>query len=72
MTVLRRSKLAGDRCAGRPGEGGGAARVLQVPVVVVPPSGRPRGAVREPVTAPTIASVVSRTLYFCQPLPDGR
>lgn len=28
MTVQRRSKLAGDRSAGRPGEGGGAAGVL--------------------------------------------
>ncbi|UXX98097.1 hypothetical protein N7U49_48300 (plasmid) [Streptomyces sp. AD2-2] len=35
------------------------------------PSSSVRGAVREPVTAPTIASLVSRTLYFSQPLTDG-
>ncbi|MEW2290227.1 DUF6300 family protein [Streptomyces sp. NPDC047841] len=36
------------------------------------PSNRVCGAVREPVTAPTIAPVVSRTLYSRQPLVDGR
>lgn len=34
MAVPGRSKLAGDRGAGRRGEGGGAAGVLQAPVVV--------------------------------------
>ncbi|MEV7864247.1 hypothetical protein AB0O86_37220 [Streptomyces hirsutus] len=29
------------------------------------------GAAGEPVTAPTIASLVSRILYFCQPLTEG-
>lgn len=35
------------------------------------PSGRLRGAATGPVTAPTAASVASRTLYFIQPLTDG-
>jgi hypothetical protein len=35
------------------------------------PSRRLRGEVSGPVTPPTIASVVSRVLYFSQPLTDG-
>jgi hypothetical protein len=67
-----RSEQTGDRAAGRLGEGGGAAGVLEVPTVSYLPSSSVRTAVGEPVTAPTMASVVSRTLYFNQPLVEGR
>ncbi|AXE75860.1 hypothetical protein C5746_01420 [Streptomyces atratus] len=36
------------------------------------PSSRLRGAARGPLAAPTMASVVSRTLCFCQPLANGK
>ncbi|PTH85498.1 hypothetical protein C9J60_24900 [Streptomyces sp. A244] len=36
-----------------------------------PPSSTLRGETRGPVAAPTIASVVSRTLYVSQPRTDG-
>ncbi|MGV9933969.1 hypothetical protein ACWDY4_25865 [Streptomyces olivaceoviridis] len=57
---------AGDRRACLAGEGGGAAGVLQTAMVVVPAEQQSpgvRGAVGEPVTAPTIASLVSRTYW---------
>ncbi len=72
MTAPPGSEKAGDRSTCRLGEGGGAADVLKAPLSVVLPSSSVRGAAREPVTAPTIASLVSRTLYFSQPLSDGR
>ena len=42
------------------------------PMVSYLPSRSVRGAVAGPVTAPTMASVVSRTLYFNHPLAEGR
>ncbi|MFF4734112.1 hypothetical protein ACFY3M_55065 [Streptomyces mirabilis] len=41
-------------------------------MAVVPAERQRAGSGRKPVTAPTIASLVSRTLYFCQPLTEGR
>ncbi|MFG3207768.1 hypothetical protein [Streptomyces sp. NPDC048192] len=35
------------------------------------PSSSVRAAASEPVTAPTIASLVSQILYFSQPRTDG-
>jgi hypothetical protein len=67
---LARGEVAADRVAGGSGEGGGAADVLQTSLVVVSAC-NPRGDATGPVTAPTIASVVSRTLYFSQPRTPG-
>lgn len=53
------------------GEGGGAAGDLRRPSLSYLPSSRLPGAAGEPVTAPTFASVVSRTLYFRPPRTEG-
>ncbi len=71
MTAPPSSQKVGDRST-RLGESGGAADVLKAASVVYLPSSSVRGVAREPVTAPTIVSLVSRTLYFCQPLVNGR
>ncbi|BBC28953.1 hypothetical protein SGFS_002440 [Streptomyces graminofaciens] len=55
------SEQAGDPSTCRPGEGGGAADVLKAASVSYLPSSIVRGAAGEPVIAPTIASLVSRT-----------
>lgn len=72
MTEPRCSEWAGDRSTCRLGEGGGAADVLKASLSVVPAEQQRAGAAREPVIALTITSLVSRSLYFCQPLADGR
>ncbi|KMS85284.1 hypothetical protein ACZ91_43350 [Streptomyces regensis] len=51
-----------DRCTGRPGECGGTADLLEAAFVVVPAGQQVRGAASVPVTAPTIASLLSRAL----------
>ncbi|MEU1193431.1 hypothetical protein [Streptomyces sp. NPDC005859] len=72
MTVPPWSGQAGDRSTRRPGEVGGAADVLKAASIVVPAEQQRAGIGRGAVTAPTIASLVSRILYFCQPLTEAR